>query len=136
MAAFVAATFIHGGMLVYDSQEVGYPGTINFFRFVPVDWQANSSLNKEYTDLIALFKAHPAIRRGAVTPFPDDDVLLFERSCEGDRILVVDNLRQERKIVPVPAAWAGKSVKDLMSGKTVALGEKIAVDPYQYPILQ
>ena len=136
MAAFVAATFIHGGMLVYNSQEVGYPGTINFFHYIPVDWQANSWLNKEYTDLIAVFKNHPAIRKGSVTPFPDDDVLIFERSCADERILVLDNLRQERKTVPVPAAWAGKTVKNLMNGKTVTLGQKIAIDPYQYLILQ
>jgi hypothetical protein len=136
LAAFVAATFIHGGMLVYNSQEVGYPGTINFFHYIPVDWQANPWLNKEYTDLIAVFKTHPAIRKGAVTPFPDDDVLIFERSCAEERILVLDNLRQERKTVPVPAAWVGKTVKDLMGGKTVTLGQKIAIDPYQYLIFQ
>ena len=71
-----------------------------------------------------------------MTPFPDDDVLIFERSCAEERILVLDNLRQERKTVPVPAAWVGKTVKDLMGGKTVTLGQKIAIDPYQYLIFQ
>ena len=47
MAAFVATTMLHGGMLIYGSQEVGYPETINFFKYVPVNWNANPALREE-----------------------------------------------------------------------------------------
>ena len=136
MAAFVASTYIHGGALVYGSQEIGYPGRINFFRYVPMDWEANQTLNKEYTDLLALYNSIPAIRKGEMTPYPDADVLKFSKSHEGDSVLVLVNVRHEDTYTDTPAEWVGRQCTDLMTGKTVTLGEKIHLDPYGYIILR
>ena len=136
MAAFVASTYIHGGALVYGSQEIGYPGRINFFRYVPMDWEANQALNKEYTDLIALYNSIPAIRKGEMTPYPDADVLKFSKSHEGDSVLVLVNVRHEDTYTDTPAEWVGRQCTDLMTGNTVTLGEKIHLDPYGYIILR
>ena len=136
MAAFVASTFIHGGALVYGSQETGYPGRINFFRYVPMDWEANPALNKEYTDLLALYNSIPAIRKGEMTPYPDADVLKFSKSYEGDSVLVLVNVRHEDTYTETPAEWVGRQCTDLMTGAAATLGEKIHLDPYQYIILR
>ena len=136
MAAFVASTYIHGGALVYGSQEIGYPGRINFFRYVPMDWEANQTLNKEYTDLLALYNSIPAIRKGEMTPYPDADVLKFSKSHEGDSVLVLVNVRHEDTYTETPAEWVGRQCTDLMTGSTVALGEKVHLDPYEYLILK
>ena len=136
MAAFVASTYIHGGALVYGSQEIGYPGRINFFRYVPMNWEANQALNKEYTDLLALYNSIPAIRKGEMTPYPDADVLKFSKSHEGDSVLVLVNVRHEDTYTDTPAEWVGRQCTDLMTGKTVTLGEKIHLDPYGYIILR
>ena len=136
MAAFVASTFIHGGALVYGSQEIGYPGRINFFRYVPMDWEANPALNKEYTDLLALYNSIPAIRKGEMTPYPDADVLKFSKSYEGDSVLVLVNVRHEDTYTETPAEWVGRQCTDLMTGAAATLGEKIHLDPYQYIILR
>ena len=136
MAAFVASTYIHGGALVYGSQEIGYPGRINFFRYVPMDWEANQTLNKEYTDLLALYNSIPAIRKGAMTPYPDADVLKFSKTYEGDSVLVLVNVRHEDTYTDTPAEWVGRQCTDLMTGNTVTLGEKVHLDPYEYIILK
>ena len=136
MAAFVASTYIHGGALVYGSQEIGYPGRINFFRYVPMDWEANQTLNKEYTDLLALYNSIPAIRKGEMTPYPDADVLKFSKTYEGDSVLVLVNVRHEDIYTDTPAEWVGRQCTDLMTGNTVTLGEKIHLDPYGYIILR
>ncbi len=136
MAAFVASTFIHGGALVYGSQEIGYPGRINFFRYVPMDWEANPALNKEYTDLLALYNSIPAIRKGEMTPYPAADVLKFSKSHEDDSVLVLVNVRHEDTYTETPAEWVGKECTDLMTGAAVTLGEKIHLDPYEYIILR
>ena len=47
MAAFVLTTYLHGGALIYGSQEAGYPEAINFFTYVPVDWTGNSELYQD-----------------------------------------------------------------------------------------
>ncbi len=115
MAAFVAATYIHGGMLIYGSQEVAYPEGINFFEYVPVDWEANPSCREEYRRIVEFYNGHPAIRRGSLETFPDDDVLMFRREYAEDSVFVAVNLRNR----PVTASSPE--------------GE-IALEPYEYII--
>lgn len=136
MAAFVASAYLHGGALVYGSQEVGYPGRINFFHYVPVDWQKCPALNKEYVNLLTLYNEIPAIRKGAVTAYPDEHILAFEKSDENADVLVLVNVRHEDYSVATPAQWVGKECTDLMSGAKVTLGEKITLTPYEYLILK
>ena len=138
MAAFVATTMLHGGMLVYGSQEVGYPETINFFHYVPVDWNANPGMRDEYMKLIAIYNEHPALRSsGKVIPFDDDEnnVLIVDRVLNNDNVLVIVNVRDAAHQVELPAMWASKSVKNLFTGEQMQLSRHITLQPYQYLIL-
>ena len=138
MAAFVATTMLHGGMLVYGSQEVGYPETINFFKYVPVNWNANSDLREEYKKLIAIYNEHPALRSsGKVTAYDDDEnnVLCVDRVLNNDNVLVVVNVRDRACTIDVPGMWSNRTVTDLMKGEQVALGKKLTLEPYQYLLL-
>ena len=134
LAAFVATAFIHGGILVYGCQEVGYPGKINFFNYAEIDWDANPGMVKEYKDLIALYKSHPALRTGALVPYPHNDVLTFERKTDGETILVMVNMRDSQTNAPVPASWQGRKATDLLSGKAVTLGQTELLRPFEYLI--
>lgn len=136
MAAFVATVFIHGGPLIYSSQEVAYPGRINFFHYVPVDWTANSGINAEYAHLMKLYHEQPALRKGRITPYPDDSVLAFGRTCGEEKLLILDNLSQEYIDFVLPAEWEGVKCLDLMTGKRLALGERLGINPYQYRIFK
>lgn len=102
MAAFIATTFIRGGMLIYDSQEVGYVGGIDFFKYVPVDWSANSAYLEEYKSVVKFYNDHPAVRRGHQVIYPHDDVLMLERVWENDHVLVLVNLRDKEIEVTTP----------------------------------
>ena len=138
MAAFVATTMLHGGMLVYGSQEVGYPETINFFHYVPVNWNANSSMRDEYKKLIAIYNDHPALRSsGKVIPFDDDqnNVLCVDRVLNNDNVLVVVNVRNAPHSIETPPMWNGLSVTDLLTGNSTELGNRINLQPYQYMLL-
>ena len=136
MAAFVATTFLHGGMLIYGCQEVGYPGKINFFEYVDVDWDANPQMLSEYKKLVSIYSSEKAVRRGGMTPYPDEDVLVFERTLDGESVLVMVNLRDtQRKIAP-PAPYVGKTVKNLMTGDSVTLPKECLLRPFQYLILK
>jgi hypothetical protein len=101
-----------------------------------MDWEANQTLNKEYTDLLALYNSIPAIRKGEMTPYPDADVLKFSKSHEGDSVLVLVNVRHEDTYTDTPAEWVGRQCTDLMTGNNVTLGEKVHLDPYEYIILK
>ena len=136
MAAFVASTYLHGGALVYGSQEVGYPGRINFFRYVPMDWENCQELNNEYTKLLENYNAIPAIRKGEITAYPDENILAFQKSCADEAVLVLVNVRHEDHTFALPAEWSEKQCTDLMTGETVKLGANIHLDPYGYIILK
>lgn len=136
MAAFVASTYLHGGALVYGSQEVGYPGRINFFRYVPMDWESCQGLNKEYTKLLENYNAIPAIRKGEIKAYPDENILAFQKSCTDEAFLVLVNVRHEDHTFALPAEWSEKQCTDLMTGETVKLGANIHLDPYGYIILK
>ena len=138
MAAFVATTMLHGGMLVYGSQEVGYPETINFFKYVPVNWSANPELRNEYKKLIAIYNEHPALRSsGKVTPCDDDEnnVLIVDRVLNNDNVLVIVNVRNSDNSFDLPAMWANRTVTNLMTGEPVELHSRLSVKPYQYLLL-
>lgn len=137
MAAFVATTYIHGGMLIYGSQEVAYPGRINFFNYTPVDWSANSDIYEEYKQLVRIYNQNPAIRKGSITPYPDSRVLMFEREYNGEKVFVVVNLSQEQTKVALPKDWAGKQCTDLMSGKKIGLSsDRQFLKPFEYIIVK
>lgn len=138
MAAFVATTMLHGGMLVYGSQEVGYPEPINFFKYVPVNWNANPDMRDEYKQLIAIYNDHPALRSsGKVTYFDDDNnnILCVDRVLNNDNVLVVVNLRNAPHTIPTPGMWSNRTVTNLMQNEKVELGSRINLQPYQYLLL-
>ena len=137
MAAFVATAFIHGGVLVYGSQEVGYPGKINFFNYVEIDWTANSQMYKEYCDLMKVYNTQPALRKGSVVPYPDDNVLVFERVYGDDKVLVVINMRDTQQHVALPEAWKGRTCTDLVSGEKVTLASQTdLLRPFEYYVVK
>ncbi len=138
MAAFVATTMLHGGMLVYGSQEVGYPETINFFHYVPVNWSANPELRNEYKKLIAIYNEHPALRySGKVSPFDDDEdnILCVDRVLNNDHVFVIVNVRDAAKSFELPTLWANRNVINLMTGEEKTLPTRLTLEPYQYLIL-
>lgn len=136
MAAFVASTYLHGGALVYGSQEVGYPGRINFFRYVPMDWESCQGLNQEYTKLLENYNAIPAIRKGEITAYPDENILAFQKSCADEAVLVLVNVRHEDHTFALPAEWSEKQCTDLMTDNAIRLEGHIHLNPYEYIILK
>ena len=136
MAAFVASVFPHGGLLIYGSQEVGYPEPINFFKYVPVDWTAKPEIWQEYQKLTALYNEHPALRKGTMTAWPDNDVLVFEKKDGDESFLVMVNVRNEKKSVQVPEGWAGRDTQNVPDGKAVKLESALELAPFQYFILK
>jgi len=138
MAAFVATTMLHGGMMLYGSQEVGYPNPISFFQYVPVDWNANPDIRSEYKRLIGIYNAHPALRgKGALKTYDaGDDAMIFERSIGDDRVLVLVNLRNHDVSVNVPEDKQVKQLMDLTTEQPASLGAEVTLKPYEYRLLK
>ena len=137
LAAFVATTFLHGGMLVYGSQEVAYPDKINFFNYVPVDWNSNPNVLKTHKKLISIYKKNSAFRSGDVAYFPDDNILAFERSDNRGKFLVLVNVRNTaQSLKTVPDGWKNKRVTNMYTGRRLKLRKSMTLKPFQYLILK
>ncbi len=136
MAAFVISSYLHGGALIYSSQEVGHPERIDFFHYCPVDWSANSALRREYETLMKLYNEYPAIRKGELRTYPGCDVFTFEKEADGQRILVVINVRDSNQVVTLPEAWKNHVCADLFTGGSEPLTESLPLAPYEYKILK
>ncbi len=135
MSAFVVSAFLRGGALIYGSQEVGYPDVIDFFKYVPVDWNAKPELWSEYKELMSLYNSYPALRKGEAVTYADDNVMMFEKTLDGEDFLVVANVRNTVSSVAVPESWAGASASDMMAGGKVVLDGTVELAPYQYLVL-
>ncbi len=137
LAAFVATTFLHGGMLVYGSQEVAYPEKINFFNYVPVDWNSNPNVLKTHKKLISIYKKNSAFRSGDVAYFPDDDILAFERSDKRGKFLVLVNVRNtEQTLGTLPTGWKNTRVTNMYTGRRIKLRKSMTLKPFEYLILK
>ncbi len=136
MAAYVASIFLHGGALIYGSQEVGYPKPINFFKYVPVDWTAKPDIWQEYKALITLYNEHPALRKGKLQTWADNDVLMLEKSDDKERLLILVNVRNEQKTVGVPEPWVKHEGTDMMGNRDIDLERQITLKPFEYLILR
>ena len=136
MAAYVASIFPHGGALIYGSQEVSYPEPINFFKYVAVDWTANSAIYQEYKELIELYDEHPALRKGKMRAWSDDNVLIFEKANAEESFLIIVNVRNESKAVRIPESWVGRETKDEVTDNDFKLESTLTLEPFQYLILK
>ena len=67
---------------------------------------------------------------------PHNDILIFERVLDGEKVLVMINLRDNQLDAPVPAAWQGKTATDLISGKKVSFAQTERLRPFEYVIVK
>ena len=136
MAAFVLSTYLHGGALIYGSQEVGYPERIDFFHYCPVDWKAEPALREEFKTLVRLYNEYPAIRKGNLKTYPDCNVLVFEKELDEECFLVLVNVRNSNQTVSLPEAYKGSSARNIYTNESVELTDTLTLVPYEYKILE
>ena len=88
----------------------------------------DEAMRSFYKQLIALRKAHPALRRGdyQLLMQPTDAVLAFGRhdTASGDRVIVLANRDDQPRDADIaaPAGWPA-AARDLLTGETVATAD-------------
>ncbi len=136
MSAFVISVFMPGVPMIYSSQEVGYPDRINFFYPTPIDWSENNQLRKEYERLMSIYNSHEQLRKGKLTAYPDDNILLFGRNGTDKNYLIAANVREEQQTMALPANVAGKAFTNLYTDERGNLPEQLVLAPYEYLIME
>lgn len=133
MAAFVVVAYRKGVPMVYNGQEVGTTFPILFpFKNSPVDWSPKPGITGEYKKIIAFRNSNPAVRRGTLKTFSNDDVCVFTKHYGSQNVLVLSNFRDKTEVYTLPSSLANSEWKDAFSGTKVKLGTEITLEPYQY----
>jgi glycosidase len=135
LAAFAIATYMGGVPLIYDSQEVGYPNSINFFTNVPVDYTANPDMVAAYKKILAFRAAHDAVKTGALTSYNDSNIIAFEKKSGTDDVLILINARNSVQNYSIPAALQNTTWTDGFTNASATLSTQLSFQPYGYMVL-
>ena len=74
-----------------------------------------------YPGMDEMVKTMFELRKGKMTAWPDNDVLVFEKADDAEHYLILVNVRNEQKTVKIPEEWK-------------KLGEALTLEPYEYCI--
>jgi glycosidase len=137
LAAFVIAAYMKGVPMIYNGQEVGCPVKLNFFNnSTVIDWTINADITAEYKKLIAFRNNSDAIKKGSLLSYSNNDVCVFSKSINNEKVLVMVNLRNAIANYQVPQDLASASWKNAFDGSSVAVAGQLSLQPFEYKVLQ
>ena len=135
MAAFVISSYMGGVPLIYNGQEVGCPVKLPFFSRLPIDWSTNPEMCKEYRWLMGLRATHPALRRGGLEYYPDNNIVAFKRFLKDDEVVIIINTRNSGNTFNIPENLQRTDWKNAFNGENVVLGSQRSLNAFEYLIL-
>ena len=136
MAAFVIAAYNRGVPLIYNGQEIALSYPLLFpFTEQKIKWIPNQPVTDEYIKLIKLYNRSKAIRRGMPTSFSNNDVSAFVKESDGEKALVLVNIRNRALSFDLPGNLANTSWYNGFTKGELKLASKIDLGPYQYVVL-
>ena len=135
-AAFVMALTMGGVPMVYSSQEIGYPVKLSFFKnnAVVMDWDSNPDVFRTYCKFMEIAE-DPVLRLGTLSRIKNGDVVSFVREYEGQKILVLVNVRGRTVQFTLPSGYLDSSYVDMMTGEEFSF-TSTSLAPYSYLILK
>jgi glycosidase len=135
MAAFLVTAYMKGVPMLYNGQEVGTTQKIDFFYNTPIDWSTNPDMTAEYKSILNFRAGSDAIKTGNLSVYSSDDVAVFTKSNDKQKVLVIANMRNKNATYNIPPAFAGAGWKNAFSNATVALNGQLYLQPYQHMVL-
>lgn len=138
LAAFATTAFIGESPLIYSSQETGYARKLSFFDVNVMAWDGNKDYTDAYKEIMKIYGETAGIRNGAPTLYATSvsSVLAVYYPNGEQGLLFVVNSGKGEVTAEMPSSVAGQSFKDLRSGATAALPEKMTLKGYEYRIYQ
>ena len=137
MSAFVIAALYNGVPMVYNGQEVGMTTPITFpFTSVKVNWNAHPEVTYAYRQLLKARAASAALRHGTPTAFSTANVCAFTKTDGAAQAFVLANVRNTGTTYTVPAALAGTTWTNALTGASATVGATVALPAYGYLVLK
>ena len=136
LAAAVIAAYMNGVPLIYGSQEVGRVNTVPFFTNSPINWTQNPDMLAAYKAIFAVYNTTPALRKGTLQPYINNDIVSFKKSLDAEQVVVLVNTRNSAINYTLPPAIVNTSWVNAFSGAPVELLTSISLGPYEYVVLK
>ncbi|MCI1190004.1 alpha-amylase family glycosyl hydrolase [Hymenobacter sp. DH14] len=137
MSAFVIASLYKGVPMVYNGQEVGMTTPITFpFTSVKVNWNGHPDVTYAYRRLLKARAASAALRRGTPTAYSTANVCAFTKTAGTEQAFVLANVRNTATTYTVPAALAGTTWTNALTGASTSVGATVALPAYGYLVLK
>jgi glycosidase len=136
MAAFVIAAYMHGIPMIYNGQEVAYAGRLNFFDdSTTIDWTKNHDVTSTYKKILSFHNNSDAIKEGELNSYSNNDVCVFTKTLNKNKVLVIVNCRNEVKKYNIPDVLKTKW-KDAFTEKSFSPTTSITLQPFEYKVFQ
>ncbi len=137
LGAFALASLMKGIPMIYGGQEVGTPYRLSFpFTGANINWNLNPGLPQQYRRIIALRKENLAARFGEPEMFSSADIVAFYKEWQGEKVMVLVNVRNSARSLTIPAEFASQSWTDAFTGNPVSLTNSYELGPYDSLILK
>lgn len=135
MSAFLVTAYMKGVPMIYNGQEVGCTRDLNIFYHNPIDWSTNPDMTAEYKKILNFRAGSDAVKNGQLSQFSSDDVVVFTKSTDAQKVLVIANLRNNAVTYTVPTNLSTAGWKNAFTGTSVTLMSQIYLQPYQHMVL-
>ncbi|MFQ5650830.1 MAG: alpha-amylase family glycosyl hydrolase [bacterium] len=142
-AAFaVLSATLKGMPLIYSGQEAGLAKRLDFFEKDVIDWREHE-FARLYTTLLNLKKVNKALWNGEhggemqrLATSNDESVFAFARRKEGDAVLAVFNLSDQRQSITLEMDDEQGEYKEIFSREKVSLAGKAVLElaPWGYKV--
>ncbi|MGN1211566.1 MAG: alpha-amylase family glycosyl hydrolase, partial [Candidatus Cryptobacteroides sp.] len=131
LVAFVTAAFSGGVPMIYSSQETGYESSLNFFKFVDIDWDSDPGYTDEYLKVMKAWSESASCRKGNPVFYNVSNAATIW--YEGG-LLVMVNVTSEEISAKIPMERAGDKAVDLTDGSALVLPAAVNLGAYEYKI--
>lgn len=135
MSAFLVTAYMKGVPMIYNGQEVGCTRDLNIFYHNPIDWTTNPDMTAEYKKILKFRSGSDAVKNGQLSQFSSDDVAVFTKSTDAQKVLVIANLRNNAVTYTIPANLTASGWKNAFTNASVTLSSQIYLQPYQHMVL-
>ncbi len=138
LAAFAASIYLPSVPMIYNGQEVGHPEKMNLFEKSAISWNDNAFMRESYQKMLSIYHQEAALRSTEIT-FPENtskDVIMYQRGSGEQALFVLVNVRGSLSKVALPAELQGKTMLNVLTGKTVMLQNELNIIDYGVYVLK
>jgi glycosidase len=137
LTAFTITALMKGVPMVYGGQETGTSSRFYFpFTGSNINWGLNPGIASKYRHVLSIRNSISAIRYAEPQIFSTAGVVAFSKEWQGEKVLVLINIRNANQSISIPTAWANQTWTDATTGNPINLGSSYDLSPYESLILK